>query len=75
MGVLVDQGAAAVDQVVGVGQVCDDLVDQRLKGWKTFVGDGGSSFDVGGQLLLQINWVEATGWQTGWNWICWHNCK
>jgi len=28
MGVLVDQGTAAVDQFVGIGQVCDDLVDQ-----------------------------------------------
>jgi len=28
MGMLVDQGTAAVDQVVGIGQVCDDLVDQ-----------------------------------------------
>ena len=39
MGVLVDYGTAAVDQIVGGGEVCDDLIDQCLEVRKTFVGD------------------------------------
>ncbi len=60
MGVLVDQGTAAVDQIISCGQVCDELVNQCLEVRKAFVADLGTSLDVGGQLLLQINWVEAT---------------
>lgn len=60
MGVLVDQGTAAVDQVIGDGQVCDDLVNQCLEVRQAFVVDTRPCFDVGGQLFLQINWVEAT---------------
>lgn len=60
MGVLVDRSTAAVDQIVGCGQVCDDLVNQCLEVRKAFVADLGTSLDVGGQLFLQINWVEAT---------------
>jgi len=62
VGVLVDHGTAAVDQVVGCGQILDDLLNQRLQQWKATVIDLGTNFDVGGQLFLQINWVEATGW-------------
>lgn len=60
MGVLVDQGTAAVDQIISCGQVCDELVNQCLEVRKAFVADLGTSLDVGGQLFLQINWVEAT---------------
>jgi hypothetical protein len=58
--VLVDHDTATVDQIVGDGQVCDDLINQCLEVRKASVSDGGSRLNVGGQLFLQINWVEAT---------------